>query len=678
MARKTSQVEAAGPVLAGRITRARPARKGVSAAAAAAIAKGGEDPAPVHGQPPAWAESRPDLCDALPWFRSLQGGIYYRDELCWGCLVDADSGVRSYIDEEILITRIGGGCERDAEGNLVPIKDQDGQGPAFRALENSRRIGLPVGIVIGDRNTVLGRKLPHRYNVMAFFRITNIWYEKVGGKKGAKIRFEKVDLAEKSWWAAPGTPAPAWPRDFSTRPESIQCAECSHHSLRIFNEGWMCLYSTCARFWTLNGSPAPANLTYHPDFLNSRTPPDPTAQPEHSLVPDLLSTIPEDDADATYSRMAWKGIVCPQCKKCISRKFWKGWKCSDAIDQRHAAPSGVCTFEKTMRMAPISLRSVSDDFELGPVQRAILADSRYALVNVDKASLAPYYTRVTYTLNGVGTITHFVANKAATARPNGPNDLFRQLQVADVGLRRYPLQQSVVAGTLTSHFAVNYGMPYKYVVSVDSKGFDEAPPEIMNALGRLTWATEQAVSAAGGSVLHPNELLMLGYFEDMAIGFHDDGESSLGPTIATLSLGAKATMSIRMKYKYYYGCSKLKNLIAEDPVLDHCCQHDKRAILKDQRMRGEITEEAYAQQRRALIDKRREPPTFIKMSIHHGDFVVMHGENLQKYYEHAVQPDKEKKLRFALTARYVKPDHVSGQERQKGVFDAASVEYRGD
>lgn len=61
-------------------------------------------------------------------------------------------------------------------------------------------------------------------------------------------------------------------------------------------------------------------------------------------------------------------------------------------------------------------------------------------------------------------------------------------------------------------------MPYKYVVSVDSKGFDEAPPEIMNALGRLTWATEQAVSAAGGSVLHPNELLMLGYFEDMAIG----------------------------------------------------------------------------------------------------------------------------------------------------------------
>lgn len=101
-----------------------------------------------------------------------------------------------------------------------------------------------------------------------------------------------------------------------------------------------------------------------------------------------------------------------------------------------------------MTMAPISLRSVSDDFELGPIQRAVLTESKYALVDVDKRIYAPYYTRVTYTLNGIGTITHFVANKAATGRPGGPNDLFRQLQLADLGLRRYPLQQSVGQYTL--------------------------------------------------------------------------------------------------------------------------------------------------------------------------------------------------------------------------------------
>lgn len=61
-------------------------------------------------------------------------------------------------------------------------------------------------------------------------------------------------------------------------------------------------------------------------------------------------------------------------------------------------------------------------------------------------------------------------------------------------------------------------MPYKYVVSVDSKGFDEAPDPVLRALGRLTWATEQAVTSAGDQFLPPNELLMLGYFEDMKIG----------------------------------------------------------------------------------------------------------------------------------------------------------------
>lgn len=61
-------------------------------------------------------------------------------------------------------------------------------------------------------------------------------------------------------------------------------------------------------------------------------------------------------------------------------------------------------------------------------------------------------------------------------------------------------------------------MPYKYVVSVDSKGFNEAPPVIMKALGRLTWATKQAVCAAGDEFVPPNELLILAYFQDMSIG----------------------------------------------------------------------------------------------------------------------------------------------------------------
>lgn len=61
-------------------------------------------------------------------------------------------------------------------------------------------------------------------------------------------------------------------------------------------------------------------------------------------------------------------------------------------------------------------------------------------------------------------------------------------------------------------------MPYKYVVSVGSKGFDEAPSEILRALGRLSWATDKAVSTTGHQPLPPNELLLLGYLEGMKIG----------------------------------------------------------------------------------------------------------------------------------------------------------------
>lgn len=58
-------------------------------------------------------------------------------------------------------------------------------------------------------------------------------------------------------------------------------------------------------------------------------------------------------------------------------------------------------------------------------------------------------------------------------------------------------------------------MPYKYVVEVDSKSFGEAPSEIKCALGRLTWATKQVTGSEGQL---PNELLLIGYFDKMAIG----------------------------------------------------------------------------------------------------------------------------------------------------------------
>ena len=62
-------------------------------------------------------------------------------------------------------------------------------------------------------------------------------------------------------------------------------------------------------------------------------------------------------------------------------------------------------------------------------------------------------------------------------------------------------------------------MPYKFVVSVNSKSFSEAPACIMNGLNMLTWAGRKTVT--DGSFKDFNELLALGYFEKSHIGVRD-------------------------------------------------------------------------------------------------------------------------------------------------------------
>lgn len=59
------------------------------------------------------------------------------------------------------------------------------------------------------------------------------------------------------------------------------------------------------------------------------------------------------------------------------------------------------------------------------------------------------------------------------------------------------------------------GLPYKFVAAMDSKGFSEAPPAILDALNHLTWAGQDAVR--DGSYRPFNELLCLGYMENQSI-----------------------------------------------------------------------------------------------------------------------------------------------------------------
>ena len=256
------------------------------------------------------------------------------------------------------------------------------------------------------------------------------------------MRLEKLDLATTSWWAAKYSDPPVpLNRRVLTSAEHPTCDACGEQSPRVYKESWMCLQRTCKQFWTVSGLAPPVELTFDLPFLRQRSSPIMNSRSAFSLVPDLLSTLPDDTKDCSSARALWKGIVCPRCHRCIARKLWAGWKCE----------TNDCEFEYKLPMRPVSLRSVISEFELGVVgHRPPFIDTGNKNGNGNGNELLrptvtymKNYRKDTFTIEGIGSITHYAANSVVNSRPGGPNDLFRELQAADLGLQRFPLQQSV-------------------------------------------------------------------------------------------------------------------------------------------------------------------------------------------------------------------------------------------
>ncbi len=81
--------------------------------------------------------------------------------------------------------------------------------------------------------------------------------------------------------------------------------------------------------------------------------------------------------------------------------------------------------------------------------------------------------------------------------------------------------------------------------------------------------------------------------------------------------------------------------------------------------------------RKLKKNNAKNAPPILTMKLKMGDIVVMHGAEMQKYFEHSIVP--EGKLRFGLTCRYVDPSRIPENEHWKGKFqiDPANL-YTGD
>ncbi|KFY32355.1 hypothetical protein V493_00282 [Pseudogymnoascus sp. VKM F-4281 (FW-2241)] len=564
-------------------------------------------PAPC-GQPPVWASKRQQLCETLPYYKAYMSGAYLHDGLVRASLIDKEVRERDVFDEEIVITRCGGGRTIDADtGKMHQTTDQQ------RSQGNSKSPS----------------KLPHYYNVLGWFHVTDVWVEIMEGCRTWCVRMEKIRLGEKSWWATAGSPLPNPYRVLNAiKAAALGCLHCKTTSKAIFEQGWACLKSSCDKFFVFDPPVDDQKLNYSEAFLKERTAysgitPGP-------LAPPLITEADMITTGRSGTEFAFRqGIVCPVCKGCSRRIQWSKWSCETVgCGFTHSLTIRTISVKDTMRESERHRRQQNYEHEFGIKFEA----KRLGAYNVFEYGVPGPDGKV------VGVIRLFKSEAAINKQPDGPDDLFQLIQVRDFDLRRRPARQANSSGeVITNHFATNWGAPYKFVVAQSSRGFSEAPIVIIKALKRLTWAGEQTLTDAGESFQPFNELLSVGYFEDGSIGYHDDGESTLGPTVATLSLGASATMSLRPKAKAAVGITSRNAKGTKAPIL--------------------------------------------RVTLEHGDMVIMHGSGVQQYYEHEVVPNGS--LRFALTCRYIRSETLSSdaereEARIKGALPEGHEQYNYD
>ncbi|KAG9201239.1 hypothetical protein G6514_005969 [Epicoccum nigrum] len=637
------------------------------------------------GQPAVWAETRMDLCETLHYFRAYQGACHSNGGFVRGFMFDKVAGTRDYIDSNVVIARAGGGQAKDKEsGEMRAARDQV-EGVTCQNLRNCMSHYNPVVIIVGVDNPHMPSQPPHQYCVLDYFKPTHVWSEMSEGRQIVRYRFEKLNVDRQSWWRAKGMEDAIGLGDLAP-PFSKPCGTCAREFPQIYLNGWMCLHPTCGSFWRIfpsgpdssQGSkpyePDEAALVYDPRFLKSHTP----WPNDHHIYPltsnDATTSphaLPGEDTSEAFTR----GVVCPTCGRCTARLAWTGWAC----------PCGWTRSPPHTLIPALSTRE-----PLWPLSDAYTGsrDTHSPSVGVD-VSFAHGYRINRYTLPGIsGFVTHMIANASVVQAPGGADDMFEALQREDIGLARRRMDSSMLKGGLwTRHFTVNFGMPYKFVAAAETRPFPADPGHAINAAReQLDWAARYLFSSLpaapnDGSPNTPspspspsqthippfNELLALGYFESQRISYHDDGESGLGPTIATLSLGAPGVMRLRLKSAHHTGVSKAGILVDARP-LPGSLSYAARAKLLPQLavLKGKVAPAAYADRLRqapkqlGLVGGKKAADA-LALRVAHGDVVLMHGEEVQRYFEHAVE--HQGKLRFALTCRWVDPESLSEEER---------------
>uniref|UniRef100_A0A0W0F0A1 Alpha-ketoglutarate-dependent dioxygenase AlkB-like domain-containing protein n=1 Tax=Moniliophthora roreri TaxID=221103 RepID=A0A0W0F0A1_MONRR len=543
--------------------------------------------------PPIWSKTRQEVCESFDWFRSYQGGVYFRDDQVKGYLLGGFASKRDILCQEgkLIISHGGGKSENASSGKgqakLVSAGDQSAGDKSVRALLQNYEKQIPLVLIIDSNYSQFPFDLRAKdisYAVLGLYTIVHTWeeLEMAGGKAVVRFKFafQWCNAQGEPWWLQ-GTKADhnhRVKRVFPPNDTPLPWVPTLKKEAQKRRVPVKVKEARLASFWKLNGQPPPDSLEYNSEFLQL-LPSDQMAPTDiMDIQPKKPITHPHDGVTTLSSFL--RGYHCEMCGRLSCRFKWQQWECANPDCRRTLPVFGKIQLAKDLDHLT-SNSSMIGDHEL----------KSFSEIKVSRTIFVPMgggiswsYQRFDLPEEG-GSIFHmkhpktrmhemnqiFEENKPAAESCNSDAGLF---EVTEVGREIYHTLHShspfhVVQGELlTQYFSQNCGEPYHYVGGdANTVPWDQAP----------------------GAVLKAREMIHQ--------KFHTDDEPGLGPTVAGLSLGAPAKMHFR-----------------------------KRGT--------------------------GHRDTELTVLLRHGDILVMHGPKFQKTYEHTVIPEN---FRIAATARYIDP-----------------------
>ncbi|CAG8519004.1 11521_t:CDS:2 [Diversispora eburnea] len=115
-------------------------------------------------RPKVWAMTRQELCETVPYFKSWNGGVYYKNGVVWGYLLDGFGACVT-----------GGKSYKRTDGSFGLAASQMLTDVSVRSLLKNYMNKQPLTLLVGRAEF----RIPARYCVLGLYPITHVWVRKI-------------------------------------------------------------------------------------------------------------------------------------------------------------------------------------------------------------------------------------------------------------------------------------------------------------------------------------------------------------------------------------------------------------------------------------------------------------------------------------------------------------------